>query len=77
MRSFGGADRGNKLVREKGFKGTSYGSAGRGVKLSDISHDVRSAILALVARGTSLERIAVETGASLAVVRLVERYCRM
>lgn len=71
-----GADRSGKLVRERGFKGSSYGRAGPAHRLSDIDRDSQYTILALMARGVPLEQIACKTGVSLVVVRLVARYCR-
>lgn len=72
-RSFGGPDRGNKLVHERGLKGGSYGCAGRAFRLSDVDHDTRVTITAMLARGVSAERIAVQIGTPLTAVRLVAR----
>lgn len=71
-----GADRGNQLARPKGLGHQSHGAAGRSVRLSDIDHDTRAAISALLARGAPVEAISKQIGASIAAVRLVERAIR-
>lgn len=71
-----GADRGNKLARDRGLKGTSYGAAARGIRLSDIDRDTRVIITALMARGQTRDEISSKTGAHLNVIEIIRRSLR-
>lgn len=64
-----GPDRANKLQRDKGLGRQSSGPAGDCLALSDLDHDTRTTLMAMVARGTPAEQIAERTGASLVIVR--------
>lgn len=66
------ADRGNKLVRDKGLGRQSSGAAGSVISLRAIDADVRTTIKAMLARGLHREVIAAKTGAPLQIVRIIE-----
>lgn len=66
------ADRGNKLVHDKGLGHQSAGAAGQVVSLRSIDSDTRATITSMLARGLHREQIAAKTGAPLQIVRIIE-----
>ncbi len=70
------ADRGNKLIHDKGLGHQSAGPAGTVVSLRSIDQDTRATVAALLARGMHREQVAARTGAPLQVVRIIEATCQ-
>lgn len=70
------ADRGNKLLTDKGLGHQSGGPAGDVTSLRAIDRDTRAIVTALLARGISVDQVAVRTGASMQVVRVVQAAAR-
>jgi hypothetical protein len=73
----GPADRGNKLVHERGLGRQSGGPAGLAVSLRTIESDVRTVVSGMLARGIHRERVAALTGAPLQIVRIIEATLRV